>query len=44
MSDFDDEHMEDQQRHYISKLKKIAIVTIHDACPAFSTKIFNLDN
>jgi hypothetical protein len=22
MSDFDDEHMEDQQRHYISKLKK----------------------
>ncbi len=45
MSDFDDEQTEDQQRYYLSKLKKkIAIVTIHDACPAFSTKIFNLAN
>ena len=38
-----EEPLEDQRQHYLpQQLKdKLVIVTIHDACPAFSTKIFN---
>jgi cytochrome oxidase Cu insertion factor (SCO1/SenC/PrrC family) len=41
MSDLNEQTEENQQK--ISQLKKkFAIVTIHDACPTFSTKIFKL--
>jgi predicted deacetylase len=41
MSDLNEQTKENQQK--ISQLKKkFAIVTIHDACPTFSTKIFKL--
>jgi predicted deacetylase len=43
MSDLDEQQNENLQQFYIPQLKeKLAIVTIHDACPSFSDKIFNL--
>ena len=43
MLDLDEQKNENQQQHYLSQLKeKLIIVTIHDACPSFSDKIFNL--
>jgi predicted deacetylase len=43
MSDLDEQQNENLQQFYIPQLKeKLAIVTVHDACPSFSDKIFNL--
>jgi predicted deacetylase len=43
MSDLNEQQNENLQQFYIPQLKeKLAIVTIHDACPSFSDKIFNL--
>jgi predicted deacetylase len=43
MSDLDKQQNENLQQSYIPQLKeKLVIVTIHDACPFFSDKIFNL--
>jgi predicted deacetylase len=43
MTDLDEQKNENQKEYYLSQLKeKLIIVTIHDACPLFSDKIFNL--
>lgn len=44
MVDLNDNIEEYRQQHTSQLKEKLAIVTIHDACPAFSTKIFKLAN